>query len=51
MIYMSEKKTFGEMETLKWFAYDAGEMNVALFWQGEQVRKQLADIYFQGANK
>lgn len=48
---MFEKKNFGEMESMKWRAYEAGEMHVALFWQGEQVRKQLADIYFQGANK
>ena len=51
MIYMSEKLKFSEMDNMKWRAYDSGEFLVALFYQGEQIRKQLADIYFQGANK
>ena len=37
---------WAEMQNIKTNAYDAGEMNVAIFWQNEQMMKKLTDILF-----
>lgn len=40
------KPTWAEMQQMKLNAYETGEMNVAIYWQNEQLSKKLSDILF-----
>jgi len=48
MNYMFEldKPTWAMMQTIKINAYQTGEMQLALYWQNEQLSKKLSDIIF-----
>jgi hypothetical protein len=41
-----EKPTWAYSQTMKINAYNSGEMNVARYWQNEQIMKKLTDILF-----
>ena len=46
-----DKPIWSEMQIMKKNAYDAGEMNVAIFWQNEQIMKKLTDLLFATKEK
>ena len=50
-MYDLNKPIWAEMQTMKINAYEAGEINVALFWQNEQIMKKLSDLLFATKEK
>ena len=50
-MYDFDKPIWAEMQIRKIHAYREGEIEIAMFWQNEQILKKLTDILFATKEK